>query len=80
LFLREPLLFGVESAFEFGQAAVAQLGGPVEVVAAFGVLGVVADLFDFGPQFLDPSDGAALGFPLCAHRVGLGPQVGELAA
>ena len=72
------LLLGRQPPFQLGQAAVAQLGGPVEVVGPLGLLGLVADLLQLLAQLLHPADGLALGLPLGPHRVGLGAQVGQL--
>ena len=55
------LLLGLEPPFEFGQPAVAQLGGPVEVIGALGLLGLVADLLQLLAQLLHPPDGLPLG-------------------
>ena len=59
---------------------MAQLGGPVEVVAALGLLGLLADPLDLLPQRLHLVQRLALGLPLGPHRVGLGAQVGQLLA
>ena len=80
LLRRELLLLGGQPALEFGDLAVAQLGGPVEVVVALGLLGLVPDPLQFCAQLLDLADGLPLGLPLGALGVGLGPQVGQLAA
>ena len=42
----ELLLLGLQPALQLGELAVAQLGGAVEVVAALGLLGLVADPLD----------------------------------
>ena len=69
-----------EAPFQLGQLAVAQLGGPVEVVGPLGLLGLVADLLQLLAQLLDPADGLAFGLPLGPHGVGLAPEVGQLPA
>ena len=76
----ELLLLGREPALQLGEPAVAQLGGPVEVVVALGLLGLVAHLLQLAAQLLHPADGLPLGLPLGVLGVGLGAQVGQLAA
>ena len=61
-------------------APVAQLGRPVEVVGALGLLDLAAHLLELLAQRLELVDRLALGLPLRAHRVGLRAQVGELLA
>ena len=80
LLLLEALLLAPQPALELRQPAVAQLGGPVEVVAPLGVLDLPAHLLELLAQRLELVDRLALGLPLRAHRVRLGPQVGELLA
>ena len=77
LFGGELLLLGGQPALQFADGAVAQLGGAVEVVGAFGLLGLLPGLFQFLAQFLDPADGLALGLPLGVLGVHLAPQVGQ---
>ncbi len=77
---REPFLLVLQAAGEVGQAAVAQFGGAVEVVGAFGFLGFVAGVFDLLAQGLDLAQGLAFGLPLGAQGVGFGAQVGQFAA
>ena len=69
-----------QPALQLGQLAVAQLGRPVEVVVALGLLGLVADPLDLLAQRLHLAQRLALGLPLGPHGVGLGPQVGQLPA
>ena len=76
----EPLLLGLQPALQLGQLAVAQLGGPVEVVVALGLLGLAADLLDLLAQRLHLPQRLPLGLPLRPHGVGLGAQVGQLPA
>ena len=72
------LLLGRQPPFQLGQLAVAQLGGPVQVVGPLGLLGLVADLLQLLAQLLDPADGPAFGLPLGPHGVGLAAEVGQL--
>jgi len=77
---RQLLLLGRQPPFQLGQLAVAQLGGPVQVVGPLGLLGLVADLLQLLAQLLDPADGLAFGLPLGPHGVGLAAEVGQLPA
>ena len=76
----QPLLLGPEPPLELGELAVAQLGGPVQVVVALGLLGLAPDLLDLLAQLLHPAQRLPLGLPLGPHGVGLGAQVGQLPA
>lgn len=67
-------------AFQVLEAAVAEFGGEVEVVGAFGLLRLLADLFQFLAQFLHAADGLPFGLPLGVFGVGLGAQVGQFPA
>ena len=78
--LAEALFFGAEPALQLRQSAEAQFGGPVQVVVALGLLGLLPDLLHLLAQRLDPAQRLSLGLPLRAQRVGLCPQVGELLA
>jgi hypothetical protein len=76
----ELLLLGGEPPLQLGQLPKPQFGGPVKVVVALGHFGFLAQLFHFFPQRLDPAQRLAFGFPLGAHGVGLGAQVGQVLA
>ncbi len=80
LLVLESGLFGFEALGELGQPSVAELACGVEVVVAFGAVGLDPDLFDLFAQRLDSADGLALGLPLGVHGVGLAALVGELTA
>ena len=76
----ELLLLGLDPPLQLGDAPVAQLGGPVEVVVAFGLLGLQAHPLQLAAQLLQPADGLPFGLPLGPLGVGLGAQVGQFAA
>ena len=80
LLLGQTLLLGVQLPLELRQLPVAQLGGPVQVVAALGLLDLAPQLLDLLAQRLEPADRLALGLPLGGHRVGLRAQVRQLLA
>ena len=61
----------MQFAFQFGDLAVAQLGRPVEVIVAFGFLGLVPELLELPAQFLYPPDRLPFGIPLGVPGVGL---------
>ena len=70
---RELLLLSGQPALQLGELSVAQFGGTVEVIGPLGLLNLPAGLLQLGAQLLNPPDRLALGVPLRAHRVGLGP-------
>lgn len=80
LFGGQLLFLRGESALQVADAAVAQFGGAVEVVGAFGLLGLVADLFQFLAQFLHAADRLPFGLPLGAFGVGFTAQVAQFPA
>ncbi|CAM5676624.1 hypothetical protein SGRIM119S_02326 [Streptomyces griseorubiginosus] len=80
LFGGQLLLLGRQPAFQVLESAVAEFGGAVEVVDAFGLLRLVAGLFQFLAQLLHPADGLPLGLPLGVFGVGLAAQVGQFPA
>ena len=77
---RELLLLGRQAPLQLGQLAQPQFGGPVKAVLALGPFGLLAQLLYFLPQ--RPVPGAAPGArpPLRVHRIGLGPQPGQVLA
>ncbi len=85
LLLEEPgvavrALLGVgERALELRDAAVAQLGGPLEIALALGHLDVVLGLLEALLERGDVLDGRLLGLPARRHRGGLLAQLGQLA-
>ena len=76
----EPFLGRLEPSFEFGQLAVAQARGPVQVVLPLGPFALQANLLDLLPQRLYLAERLALRLPLGPHGVGLGLEVGQLLA
>src|SRR5215813_7765921 len=78
LFFRQHLFLGFQPPLKLGQFAVAQLGGAVEVILAFGLLDLDAGLFNLLAQASQPLYRLFLGLPLGAERVGLRPRLGKL--
>jgi hypothetical protein len=60
--------------------AILQLGGPVQVVAALSLLGLLPDLLHLLAERLHPAQGLPFGLPLGAQRVRLRPQVRQFLA
>jgi hypothetical protein len=69
-----------EPRLEVGKPAVAQLGGPLEVVGALGLFQVTAQALDLLAHRAHPVDGRLLGLPLGAHGVGALLEVGHFSA
>ncbi len=67
----ELLLLGMQPPLEVRDSAHPQLGGQVQVVAALGLLGLLAQPLEFLAQFLDLTQRLALGLPLGPQRIGL---------
>jgi len=69
-----------QGPLELGQPPVLELGGPVEVVGAFGFLDLVAHLLDLLANLPDLLQHRLFLLPLGPHRVGPCAQVLQLLA
>ena len=68
-----------QAPLQVGDLAVAQLGGPLEVGLALGLLGLAVRLLQALLDLLDALDGVLLRLPLRLHAAGALAQLGELA-
>ena len=73
------LLFLLRQALlELRQAAVFQLGGPIEVVLPLGLFNIRVHRLQLLPQLLDALDGGFFILPPGLHRRKLGPHIRQL--
>ena len=77
LFLRQPFFFLQQSPFEVRKLPELQLGGPIEVVLAFGLFDFDLGLLDLLSERSQPLNRLLLGLPPRFERVGLCLQVGQ---
>ena len=76
--LGQPLVLGLQPLLGVGDAAIAQLGGLLQVAHPLGLLALRLERVDLLLDGLDLADGVLLGLPVRLHAGGFLAQPGQL--